>query len=60
MLTKGKYLQAYEDKAKAYSEDAQMNVVAVSSATIGLTLTLQALGITGDVLVPSFTFLCIS
>ncbi|WP_050747904.1 DegT/DnrJ/EryC1/StrS family aminotransferase [Sodalis glossinidius] len=42
--------------AKEYAEDPRMHVVAVSSVTIGLTITLEALGITGEVLVPSFTF----
>ncbi len=55
MVTKGKYLQAFEEAvAQHLGVD---HVVAVSSCTSGLMLTYKALGLTGDVVVPSFTFM---
>lgn len=54
MLTKGKLNDEYEQKLKAYIGSEQ--VIAVSSATTGLMLTLLAMEITGEVLVPAFTF----
>lgn len=55
MVTKGKYLRAFED---AVAEHLQVkHAVAVSSCTTGLMLTYQGLGLTGDVVVPSFTFM---
>ena len=55
MLTKGARLRQFE-------EDLAQNLqakyaVAVSSCTSGLMLTYQALGLTGEVIVPSFTFM---
>ena len=55
MVTKGKYLKAFEEAA---AEHLQVkHAVAVSSCTTGLMLTYQGLGLTGDVVVPSFTFM---
>ena len=55
MVTKGKYLQAFEE---AVAEHLQVkHGVAVSSCTTGLMLTYKGLGLTGDVVVPSFTFM---
>lgn len=55
MVTKGKYLRAFEE---AIAEHLQVkHAVAVSSCTTGLMLTYQGLGLTGDVVVPSFTFM---
>jgi len=55
MVTKGKHLRALEQAA---AEHLQVrHAVAVSSCTSGLMLTYQALGLTGDVVVPSFTFM---
>ncbi len=54
-LTKGKHLDAFE---KALQEHlGTRHVIAVSSATTGLMLTYQGLGLNGDVVVPSFTFM---
>jgi dTDP-4-amino-4,6-dideoxygalactose transaminase len=55
MVTKGKYLRAFEE---AIAEHLKVrHVVAVSSCTSGLMLTYKGLGLTGDVVVPSFTFM---
>lgn len=56
MLSKGKFIKEYESKISNYLKTK--NVVAVSSGTTGLILSLKALGIgKGDeVIVPSFTF----
>lgn len=55
MVTKGEYLKAFE---KAVREHLNVkHAVAVSSCTSGLMLTYRALGLTGDVVVPSFTFM---
>ena len=55
MVTKGKHLLAFE---KAIAEHLGVkHAVAVSSCTTGLMLTYQGLGLTGDVVVPSFTFM---
>jgi dTDP-4-amino-4,6-dideoxygalactose transaminase len=55
MVTKGKYLRAFEETV---AEHLQVkHAVAVSSCTTGLMLTYQGLGLTGDVVVPSFTFM---
>jgi dTDP-4-amino-4,6-dideoxygalactose transaminase len=55
MVTKGPYMQEFE-KAIARHLDVR-NAVAVSSCTSGLMLTYTGLGLTGDVVVPSFTFM---
>jgi dTDP-4-amino-4,6-dideoxygalactose transaminase len=55
MVTKGKYLRAFEEAA---AEHLQVrHAVAVSSCTTGLMLVHKGLGLTGDVVVPSFTFM---
>ncbi|MGH8900385.1 MAG: DegT/DnrJ/EryC1/StrS family aminotransferase [Egibacteraceae bacterium] len=54
MLTNSASVLRLEEAAATYLD--VRNVVAVSSCTTGLMLVLQALGIRGRVLVPSFTF----
>lgn len=55
MVTKGEYLKKFE---QALSEHLGVkHIVAVSSCTSGLMLTYRGLGLTGDVVVPSFTFM---
>lgn len=55
MLTKGIYLEEFEDRVA--SALGVKHAVAVSSCTAGLMLVYQALGLRGEVLVPSFTFM---
>lgn len=50
----GPYLQAFEQEIKAYL--GVKHCIAVCNATIGLQLAIRALGMTGEVIVPSFTF----
>jgi len=53
-LTNAAYVREFESAAAAY-----LNVpdcVAVSSCTVGLVVTLRALGLQGEVILPSFTF----
>lgn len=55
MVTKGKYLQAFE---RAVQEHLGVkHAVGVSSCTTGLMLTYRSLNLTGEVVVPSFTFM---
>lgn len=55
MVTKGQHLRAFE---AAVAEHLQVkHAIAVSSCTTGLMLTYRGLGLTGDVVVPSFTFM---
>ena len=55
MLTTGQHLRNFE---KAVAEHLHVrHAVAVSSCTTGLMLTYRGLGLTGDVVVPSFTFM---
>jgi len=55
MVTKGRHLAAFE---KAVAEHLGVeHAIAVSSCTTGLMLTYTGLGLTGDVVVPSFTFM---
>ena len=54
-LTKGRELARFECEAAAYL--GVSDVVAVSSCTLGLTLAHRALGLTGEAIVPSFTFM---
>ena len=55
MVTKGGHLKAFE---QALCEHLGVkHVVGVSSCTSGLMLTYRGLGLTGDVVVPSFTFM---
>lgn len=54
-VTKGRYLAQFEE---AIAEHLNVrHAVAVSSCTTGLMLTYRALGLSGDVVVPSFTFM---
>lgn len=55
MVTKGRHLRAFEEAAANHL--GARNAVAVSSCTTGLMLTYKGLGLTGDVVVPSFTFM---
>jgi dTDP-4-amino-4,6-dideoxygalactose transaminase len=55
MVTKGRYLKEFEDAIAAHLN--VRHAVAVSSCTTGLMLTYKSLGLTGDVVVPSFTFM---
>jgi len=55
MVTKGRYLNEFEEAIQDYLN--VKHVVAVSSCTSGLMLTHKCLGLTGDVVVPSFTFM---
>jgi len=55
MVTKGKYLQEFEAQVAAHLGCA--HAVGVSSCTTGLMLTYKAFGLTGEVVVPSFTFM---
>jgi len=55
MVTKGRYMRDFE---QALCEHLGVkNAVAVSSCTSGMMLTHKALGLTGEVVVPSFTFM---
>lgn len=55
MVTKGRWLRQFEDAVAAHL--GVRHAVAVSSCTTGLMLTYQALGLDGEVIVPSFTFM---
>lgn len=55
MVTKGAYLHAFESAVQDHL--GVKHAVAVSSCTSGLMLTYRGLGLTGDVVVPSFTFM---
>jgi dTDP-4-amino-4,6-dideoxygalactose transaminase len=55
MVTKGKHLRAFEEAVAEHL--GARNAVAVSSCTTGLMLTYKCLELTGDVVVPSFTFM---
>jgi dTDP-4-amino-4,6-dideoxygalactose transaminase len=55
MVTKGRHLLNFE---QAVAEHLGVrNAVAVSSCTTGLMLTYRCLGLTGEVVIPSFTFM---
>lgn len=54
-FTKGRELARFEQAAADHL--GVSDVVAVSSCTLGLTLVYRALGLTGEVIVPSFTFM---
>jgi dTDP-4-amino-4,6-dideoxygalactose transaminase len=54
-FTKGGELVRFEKAAADYL--GVSHVVAVSSCTLGLTLVYRALGLSGEVIVPSFTFM---
>jgi dTDP-4-amino-4,6-dideoxygalactose transaminase len=53
-VTKGHFLREYEEATAAYLGVGE--AVGLSSCTAGLILLVQALGLTGEVIVPSFTF----
>jgi dTDP-4-amino-4,6-dideoxygalactose transaminase len=53
-LTNGAYVRKFEEAAAEYLGVA--NCVAVSSCTAGLLLVLKALDLSGEVILPSFTF----
>jgi dTDP-4-amino-4,6-dideoxygalactose transaminase len=55
MVTKGAHLRAFEEAVADHL--GVTHAVAVSSCTTGLMLTYRGLGLTGDVVVPSFTFM---
>jgi dTDP-4-amino-4,6-dideoxygalactose transaminase len=55
VLTNGPHARAFEEMLAAHL--GVKHAVAVSSCTSGLMLVYQALGLTGDVIVPSFTFM---
>lgn len=55
MVTKGKYLATFERAVAVYL--GCEHAVGVSSCTTGLTLTYKAADLTGEVIVPSFTFM---
>lgn len=55
MLTKGKYLVEFE--ARMAEHLGVRHVIAVSSCTLGLLLAYHGLGLRGEVIVPSFTFM---
>jgi dTDP-4-amino-4,6-dideoxygalactose transaminase len=54
MLTNGRYVRELESRAAEYL--GVRDCVAVSSCTAGLMLVIRALGLSGEVIVPSFTF----
>jgi dTDP-4-amino-4,6-dideoxygalactose transaminase len=55
MVTKGRFMREFE---QALSEHLNVkHAIAVSSCTSGMMLTHKAFGLTGDVIVPSFTFM---
>lgn len=55
MVTKGRHLRAFEEAVAEHL--CVRHCVAVSSCTTGLMLTYKCLGLKGDVVVPSFTFM---
>jgi dTDP-4-amino-4,6-dideoxygalactose transaminase len=55
MLTKGHYLEMFEERVARHL--GVKHAVAVSSCTTGLMLVYRCLGLEGEVLVPSFTFM---
>jgi dTDP-4-amino-4,6-dideoxygalactose transaminase len=55
MVTKGRHLRAFEEAVAEHL--GARNAVAVSSCTTGLMLVYKCLGLSGDVVVPSFTFM---
>ncbi|MBB5849922.1 DegT/DnrJ/EryC1/StrS family aminotransferase [Amycolatopsis umgeniensis] len=55
MLTNGRYVKEFEEAAAAYL--GVDHAVAVSSCTTGLMLVFRCLDLTGDIVVPSFTFM---
>ncbi len=54
MITNGRYVRDFEDKVAKYL--GVRNAVALNSCTGGLMLLMKVLNLTGEVIVPSFTF----
>jgi dTDP-4-amino-4,6-dideoxygalactose transaminase len=54
-LTKGRHLDNFEQSVAKHLQ--VKHAIAVSSCTVGLMLVYQALGLKGDAIVPSFTFM---
>ncbi|MBI2265191.1 MAG: DegT/DnrJ/EryC1/StrS family aminotransferase [Armatimonadetes bacterium] len=54
VMTKGNLRDGYESKAASYL--GACDAIAVSSCTLGLLLAVKALSLSGEVIVPSFTF----
>lgn len=55
MVTKGQYLRDFEEAVARHL--GAKHAVAVSSCTTGLMLAYKGLGLTGEVIMPSFTFM---
>jgi dTDP-4-amino-4,6-dideoxygalactose transaminase len=55
MVTRGRHLRAFEEAAAAHLK--VKHAVAVSSCTSGLMLVYRGLGLTGEIIAPSFTFM---
>jgi dTDP-4-amino-4,6-dideoxygalactose transaminase len=55
MVTRGRYLDSFEGAIKEHLD--VRHAVAVSSCTAGLMLAYRGLNLTGEVIVPSFTFM---
>jgi dTDP-4-amino-4,6-dideoxygalactose transaminase len=55
MVTKGRYLREFEETIAHHL--GVKHAIGVSSCTTGLMLLYQGLGVTGEVIVPSFTFM---
>jgi len=55
MVTRGKQLRAFEEAAAAHLK--VKHAVAVSSCTSGLMLSYKGLGLQGEIIAPSFTFM---
>lgn len=55
MLTKGRHLADFEERLAAHL--GVRHAVGLSSCTVGLLLVYRVLGLTGEVIVPSFTFM---
>jgi dTDP-4-amino-4,6-dideoxygalactose transaminase len=55
MVTRGRHLRAFEEAAATHLQ--VKHAVAVSSCTSGLMLVYRGLGLTGEIIAPSFTFM---
>jgi dTDP-4-amino-4,6-dideoxygalactose transaminase len=55
MVTRGRHLRAFEEAVAAHLR--VKHAVAVSSCTCGLMLVYRCLGLTGEIIAPSFTFM---
>ena len=55
MVTRGRHLRAFEDAARDHLR--VKHAIAVSSCTSGLMLAYQSLGLKGEIIAPSFTFM---